>query len=159
MEKWTGDALEADGVLCEALNCIAHDGCWRSHLRKTAAEPLRRGILELGVLWSYFADHRKKQAANEEVGPFSLPRDLKYERFYEAVEKAYILADPEGGHLFLQKDHMGARKLIWNLRLSEILDGSEYADRPSRRMSGSDLLLKAGPIARPGGPAGSDLPE
>ena len=75
----------------EALNCVVHEGCWCEHLRRTADEPLNRGILEVGRLWSHFAEHRKKKIEDpKNTDPYRSPHDLSYGAYFAGIKEAYL---------------------------------------------------------------------
>ena len=130
----------------ETFNCVVHEGCWCDHLRRTAGEPLNRGILEVGRLWSHFAQHQKKKVSDpRNTDSYRPPLDLRSDPYFADIQEAYLPADQStDGHLFTKKNNAEVQKLFWSLGLRELLLEHKYAERPIRRMTGAELLLKPG---------------
>ena len=124
-------------------------------MRRTADQPLCRGIFELGVLWSYYAEHRKAQVSGPQKAtePFSYPNDLSFKRYYAAVEEAFVppavADDADDDHLFAQEDNDEVRRLFGSFRLFDLLEGSSFVDRPGRWITESELFLRPEGMKRP----------
>ena len=89
----------------ETFNCVVHEGCRDNYLRRTADEPLNRGILEVGRLWSHFARHQKKKVSDpRNTGSYRPPHDLSFDANFAHIQEAYLPDDQStDGHLYTKK--------------------------------------------------------
>ena len=127
----------------EANNCVVHDCCWEVYLKETAEEPLYRGILEVGRLWSHFARHQKRRKADpNNTSVYGPPDDLSYGARFADIQEAYLPDEgPGDGHLYTKKTEEDVQKLLWSTGLHEVLKDRRYAERQRRRMTERELLL------------------
>ena len=128
----------------EAGNCVVHDCCWEVYLKKTAEEPLNRGILEVGRLWTHFARHqRRKKADPDNTDGYSPPNDLSFDAYFADIQEACLPDDGSvEGHLFAKKTEEEVQQLLWSTGLAEVLRGRRFAERQSRRMTERELFLR-----------------
>ena len=107
----------------EASNCVVHDCCWEVYLKKTAEEPLYRGILEVGRLWSHFARHQRRRKMDpRNTGVYSPPSDLSFDAHFADIQEAYLPDDGSvEGHLFTKKTEEEVQQLLWSTGLHEVL--------------------------------------
>ena len=55
----------------------------------------------------------------------------------------------EEHHLFAQEDDEGVRRLFWHMGVPETLSGLDFAERPMRKMTESELSMRSGRTEEP----------
>ena len=102
----------------EASNSVVHDDCWETHLKKTMEEPLNRGILEVGRLWSHFARHqRKRKSCPRSTDTYSPPHDPSFNVHFADIQEAYLPDDQSTeGHLYTKRSEAEVQRLFWSAR-------------------------------------------
>ena len=135
----------------EASNGVVHDDCWETHLKKTVEEPLNRGILEVGRLWSHFARHqRRRKTCPRSTDTYSPPHDLSFDVHFADIQEAYLPDDQSTeGHLYTKRSEAEVQRLLGSVGLHEVLGNHKFAERHSRKMTECELLLRPGTAEAP----------
>ena len=102
-------------------------------------------------MWSHFARHqRRRKTCPRSTDTYSPPHDLSFDVHFADIQEAYFPDDQSTeGHLYTKRSEAEVQRLLWSVGLHEVLGKHKFAERQSRKMTESELLLRTGTAEAP----------